>query len=119
MTAHLGGRQSAFGAALARLTRVQDEVRQLSNNYLAQIFYSALGEVQLRSHHEAEAEQALRPALRLAGQKWASLPSETDLTRWSKDAAPIYLGLAEAELVQGREQESLDVFEWYLEVPLK
>ena len=114
MTAQLEARQSAFGAALARLTRVQDEVRQLSNNYLAQIFYSALGEVQLRSHHEAEAEQAFRPALRLAEQNLASLPSETDRTRWSKDAAPIYLGLAEAELVQGREQESLDVFEWYL-----
>ncbi len=36
---------------------------------------------------------------------------------WSKDAAPVYLGLAEAELVQGREQESLDVFEWYLGAP--
>ena len=115
--AQLEARQSAFDTALARLTRVQDEVRQLSNNYLAQIFYSTFGEVQLRSHHAAEAEQAFRPALRLAEQNLASLTSEADRTSWSKDAAPVYLGLAEAELVQGREQESLDVFEWYLGAP--
>src|SRR5260370_40430276 len=117
MTAQLEARQSTFDAALARLTRVQDEVRQLSNNYLAQIFYSTLGEVQLRSHHAAEAEQAFRPALRLAEQNLASLTSEAERTSWSKDAAPVYLGLAEAELVRGREQESLDVFEWYLGPP--
>jgi CHAT domain-containing protein/tetratricopeptide (TPR) repeat protein len=117
MTAQLETSQSAFDAALARLTRVQDEVRQLSNNFLAQMFYSTLGEVQLRSHHAAEAEQAFRPALRLAEQNLASLTSEKSRTSWSKDAAPVYLGLAEAELVQGREQESLNVFEWYLGAP--
>jgi CHAT domain-containing protein/cytochrome c-type biogenesis protein CcmH/NrfG len=115
--AQLEARQSSFDPALARLIRVQDEVRQLSNNYLAQIFYSTLGEVQLRSHHAAESEQAFRPALRLAEQSLASLTSEAERTSWSKDAAPIYVGLAEAELVQGREQESLDVFEWYLGAP--
>jgi CHAT domain-containing protein len=115
--AQLEARQGAFDSALAGLTLVQDEVRQLSNNYLAQIFYSTLGEVQLRSHHAAEAEQAFRPALRLAEKNLASLTSEADRTGWSKDAAPVYLGLAEAVLVQGREQESLDVFEWYLGAP--
>jgi CHAT domain-containing protein/tetratricopeptide (TPR) repeat protein len=116
-TAQLETRQSAFDAALLRLTRVQDEFRQLSNNLLGQIFYSTLGEVQLRSHHAAEAEQAYRAALRLAEQYLASLTSEASRTSWSKYAASIYLGLAEAELIQGREQESLDVFEWYLGAP--
>ena len=116
-TAQLEARQSGFDAALVRLTRVQDEVRQLSNDLLAQFFYSTLGEVQLRSHHATEAEQAFRPALRLAEQNLASLTSEAERTSWSKDAASVYLGLAEAELVQGHEQESLDVFEWYLGAP--
>lgn len=116
-TAQVEARQSAFDAALARLTPVQDDVRKLSNNYLAQIFYSTLGEVQLRSHHAAEAEQAFQPALRLAEQNLKSLTSESSRAIWSKDAAPIYLGLAEAELVQGREQEALDMFEWYLGAP--
>ena len=48
---------------------------------------------------------------------WPSLTSAADRTRWSKDAAPVYLGLAEAELVQGRVEESLQVFEWYLVAP--
>jgi CHAT domain-containing protein len=116
-TAQFEARQSAFDAALARLTHVQGEVRHLSNNYLAQIFYSTLGEVQLRSHHEAEAERAFLPALVLAEQNLSSMTSEASRVGWSKDAAPIYLGLAEAELVQGREQESLDMFEWYLGAP--
>jgi CHAT domain-containing protein len=108
--------QSAFDAALARLTRVQDEVGQLSDDFLTQAFYSTLGEIRLRSHHIAEAGQAFRPALRLAEQNLASLTPE-NRTSWSKNAAPVYLGLAEADLVQGREQESLDVFEWYLGAP--
>jgi CHAT domain-containing protein len=110
-------RLGQFDTAIARLTSVQDDVRPLSNNYLVQIFYSTLGEVQLRSHHAAEAEQALRPALRLAERNLASLTSESERISWSKDAAPVYLGLAEADMVQGREQESLDVFEWYLGAP--
>jgi len=116
-TAQVEAHQSAFDAALARLIRVQDEVRGLSNNYLAQIFYSTLGEVQLRSHHATEAEQAFRPALSFAERNLASLTSEADRTGWTKDAAPVYLGLAEAELIQGREPESLAVFEWYLGAP--
>ena len=113
LQAHLG----RFEDAIAGLTSIQAQIRALSNNYLAQSFYSTLGEVQLRSHHAAEAGQAFRAALRLAEQNLASLTSEADRTRWSKDAAPVYLGLAEAELVQGHEQESLDVFEWYLGAP--
>ncbi len=117
LTAQSETGQSAFDAALGRLTGVQDGVRQLSNSVLAQMFYSTLGEVQLRSHHAAEAEQDFRPALRLAEQSLASLTSEKSRTSWSKNAASVYLGLAEAELVQGREQESLNVFEWYLGAP--
>ena len=117
LTAQVETGQGAFEAALVRLTQVQDEVRQLSNGVPAQMFYSTLGEVQLRSHHAAEAERDYRPALRLAEQSLASLTSEKSRTSWSKNAASVYLGLAEAELVQGREQESLDVFEWYLSAP--
>lgn len=113
-TAQAEARQSATDSALGRLTRIQDEVRQLSNQYLAQMFYSTLGEVQLSGHHAEEGEQALRSAMRLAEHNLGSLTSEAERTNWSHDAAPVYLGLAEAELAQGREQGSLDVFEWYM-----
>jgi CHAT domain-containing protein/cytochrome c-type biogenesis protein CcmH/NrfG len=115
--ARLEAHQGRFDDAIARLTAIQDQVRALTNNYLAQNFYSALGEVQLRSHHEADAERAFRAALGYAEQNLSSLTSETDRMGWSKSAKPAYLGLAEAELVQGHEQESLDVFEWYLGAP--
>ena len=112
--AQLESRLGNFDDALGRLTHTQDEVRRLSESFLVQMFYSTLGEVQLSQHRYAEAEQALRPALALAEQNLASLRFEEQRIRWSKDAAPIYLGLAEAELAQGRAEESLDVFEWYL-----
>jgi len=117
VTAQLEARQPPLDSALARLTRLQDEVHHLSNHLVAQIFYSTLGGVQLRSHHAPEAEQAFRAALRLAEENLASLTSESTRITWSQRAAPVFLGLAEAELLQDREQESLDVFESYLGAP--
>lgn len=109
--------RNKLDTALEYLTRVQSEVQQLSNDYLAEIFYSILGEVQLRRHRPAEAEQALRAALVLAERNLKLMNTEAQRIAWSKDAAPVYLGLAEAELVQGREQDSLEIFEWYLGAP--
>ena len=116
-TAQLEARLGRFDDAVARLTGIQDQIRPLSNRYLVQLFYSTLGELQLRRHRELEAEQALRPALALAEQSLASLRSEAERTSWSKDAAPAYLALVEAELVRGRSQKALETFEWYLGAP--
>jgi CHAT domain-containing protein/tetratricopeptide (TPR) repeat protein len=115
--ARLEAHQGQFDDAIVRLTGVQDQVRPLSNNYLVQMFYATLGELQLRRHRDPEAEQALQPALTLAEQTLATLRSEAERTSWSKDAAPAYLALSEAELVQGRSQDALETFEWYLGAP--
>lgn len=117
LTAQLEGQLGDSDDAIARLTRIQDQVRSLSNNYVAEMFYSTLGGLQLGMHRDADAEQALRPALALAEQKLATLRSEADRAAWSKDSAPTYLALVEAELAQGRAQEALDTYEWYLAAP--
>ena len=116
-TAQLEAHQGRFDDAIARLTRIQDQIRPLSNNYLVQMFYSTLGELQLARHREVEAEQALRPALALAEQSLSTIGSEVERMSWSKDAAPAYLALIEAELAQGRSQDALEMYEWYLGVP--
>ncbi|MBI1740145.1 MAG: CHAT domain-containing protein [Candidatus Koribacter versatilis] len=113
-TAQLEARQGEFDKAIARLTSIQDQVRPLPNNYLVGMFYSTLGELQLRSHREVDAEHALRSALALAEQNLESLRSEAERMSWSKGAAPVYLALSEAELAQGRTLESLEMYEWYL-----
>jgi CHAT domain-containing protein/tetratricopeptide (TPR) repeat protein len=118
-TAQLEARQKKTDAAFDRLTRVQSEVLQVSNDYLKQIFYSILGEVQLGRQRPDEAEQAFRAALALAERSLESMSNEAYRINWSKNAAPVYLGLAEAELLQGREQASLEMFEWYLGSPLR
>jgi len=112
--AQLDSREGQLETALGRLISVQDQVRALSNNYVIQMFYSTLGELQLRRHREAEAEQALQPALALAERTLASLGPEADRIAWKNDAAPVYLALAEAKLLQGYPQESLEVYERYL-----
>jgi CHAT domain-containing protein/tetratricopeptide (TPR) repeat protein len=113
-TAQWEARRNKLDTALDHLTRVQTEVQQLSNDYLAEIFFSILGEVQLRRHRPEEAEPALRAALALAERNLKLMNTEAQRIDWSRNAAPVYLGLAEAELVQGREQDSLEMFEWYL-----
>lgn len=116
-SAQLEANQGRFDDAIARLTAIQGQVRPLSNNYLVQMFYSTLGELQLGRHREVEAEQALRPALGLAEQNLATLKSDPERTAWSKNAAPAYLALVEAELARGRPQEALETYEWYLGAP--
>lgn len=116
-SAQLAEHQGRFEDAIARLTALQDQLRPLSNNYLLQMFYSTLGELQLGRHRNVEAEQALRPALALAEQSLGTIGSESKRRNWSKDAAPVYLALIEAEFVQGRTREALDTYEWYLAAP--
>jgi CHAT domain-containing protein/cytochrome c-type biogenesis protein CcmH/NrfG len=117
LIAQVEARLGRFDTAIVRLASIQDQIRPLSNNYLVQMFYSTLGELQLRSHRETEAEQALQPALVLAEHNLATLRSESERTDWSKDAAPAYLALVEAELAQGRSQDALETYEWYLGAP--
>ena len=112
--AQLESRQGQLESALARLTAVQEQIRTLSNNYRVQMFYSVLGELQLRRHLESEAEQALQPALALAEKNLASLGPEADRIAWKNDAAPVYLALTEAKLLQGSPQDSLEIYERYL-----
>ncbi|HWZ83449.1 MAG TPA: CHAT domain-containing protein [Terriglobales bacterium] len=115
--ARLESRFGRFDAAIELLTSIQDQIRPLSNNLLTQMFYSTLGELQVRRNLDPQAEQALRPALALAEQSLMTLRSESQRTSWSKDAAPSYLALVEAELAQGRTQNALEVYEWFLAAP--
>jgi len=117
LTAQMEARLGQFDGAIARLTRIQSEVRPLSNSPLLQVFYSTLGEVELGQHRDMEAEQALHPALALAEQSLSTIISQADRANWSKSAAPAYLALVEAELVQGRSQEAIEVYESYLGAP--
>ncbi len=112
--AQLQSRQGQLDNALGRLISVQAQIRPLSNNYLVQMFYSVLGELQLRRHRDVEAEQALQPALTFAEKSLASLGSEAERISWKNEAAPVYRALTEAKLLQGHPQESLEVYEFYL-----
>jgi CHAT domain-containing protein/tetratricopeptide (TPR) repeat protein len=115
--AQLEERLGHSDAAATRLTTIQRQVGALSNNYLVQMFYSTLGELELARHREPEAEKALRTALALAETSLGTLRNETERARWRKYSAPAYLALSEAQLVQDRSQEALETYELYLGAP--
>jgi CHAT domain-containing protein len=119
LTAQMEARLGRFDDAVTRLTRIQSEVRPLSNALLEQAFYSSLGELELGRNRKVEAEQALRPALALAEQSLSTIASEANRVTWSENAAPAYLALVEAELTQGRSQEAVEVYERYLGATLR
>jgi CHAT domain-containing protein len=101
-------------SSLTRLLSAEDRIRSLTNDYLVQMFYETMGEVQLGRHRYAEAEQALLSALALAEKSRSSVKSESELIAWKNDSAPVYLALTEAKLLQGNSQEALDTYESYL-----
>ncbi len=115
--AQLESLQDQPDRGIARLTAIQDQARGLSNNYILLMFYSTLGELQLRQHQEAEAEQSFGSAMAMAEQSLATLKSEAERARWTKNAAPAYLAVSETELAQGRPQEALETYERFLGAP--
>jgi CHAT domain-containing protein len=110
-------KEGLFDDAIARLTRIGGQVPMISDVTVSRTFYSTMGQLQLARHRESEAESAFLTMMRIAEQNLRSLTSESERTAWSIQVEPIYLGLAEAQLLQGREQESLDTFEQYLDAP--
>jgi CHAT domain-containing protein len=113
-TADIEARLGQFESGVARLARIQEQLRGSSDKNIAEAFYATLGGLQLRSHHDLQAEQAFQPALESAEKRLLSLNTEAERINWSKEAAPMYLGMAEAKLRLGRVAESLEYFEWYL-----
>ena len=111
--AKVEARQQRFEDALKRLTALQDVIRESPDRYMALKFYATLGEIQLRRGLPAQAEQTLWTAADLSEAVQASLKSEDTSSR-SPDADLALPALAEAGLVQGRELESLEIYEWYL-----
>jgi CHAT domain-containing protein len=107
-------RAGRFTEGIRRLTRIQNQVPATGDRYIQQAFFATLGELNLRNHQPAQAEQAYAPALESAEQRLSSLNSEAERVSWSQEAADVYLGMAEAKLAKGQAQEALDYFEWYL-----
>lgn len=113
-TADVEGRVGQFEPGIARLTAIQSQIAPHMDKYLEEAFYATLGELELRNHDPASAERAFQPAVESAERRLSSLNSEAERISWSKEAAPVYLGMTEAELVQGHPERSLEYFEWYL-----
>ncbi len=111
--ASIEARQGAAARAVTRLSPLEPEVRKLSNNYLAILFYSTLGDAESRAEKGKESESALRSAIALAELQLQSLRDDKSRIEWSEQSSGAYRNFAQLRLNQGDTHGALEIWEWY------
>ena len=111
--ASVEARQGDAAGAVTRLVPLEPEIRKLSDNYLAILFYSALGDAELRGGENKEAESTLGSAIALAELQLQSLRDDKSRVEWSEQSSGAYRNFVQFRLNQGDVQGALEIWEWY------
>ena len=106
--------QGRLELAAARFQQVRPPVADGSGTGTAFNFYQTLGELHFRRRDLAEAEKALRNALRIGDLQLSSLGTDADRVGWERDAAPAYRTLVELYVQKAEAIRALEVWEGYL-----
>ena len=117
--AKLASEEGDAVAAYRYLAEVRPQISQIADHYLLMDYYQTLGHLQLKSREIEKAEESLRWAVAFAERQLASLPSERDRLAWRQLSGNTYRDLVELELVRNDPRSALDIWEWYLGVPLR
>jgi CHAT domain-containing protein len=99
--------------ALSRLHGVENEVSEISDNYLAILFYTTIGGAESRRGNFQMAEPALRSAISLAELHLQSIRDDDSRLMWSQRTSGSYRDLVELQLRRGDTVGSLELWEWY------
>jgi len=99
--------------AIERLRPLQSEITRLSDNFLAILFYTTLGEAESRHGEDQSADSSLRSAVRLAEVQLRSLRDDKSRIDWDQQSAGAYRYLVQLYLRRGDTQEALGLWEWY------
>jgi CHAT domain-containing protein len=100
-------------SAVSRLRQLEPEVDQLSDNYLAILFDTTLGNAESMAGADEEAESALRSAISVSELQLQSLSDDLTRVRWSQRASSAYRNLAQLRLRQGDTLGALEIWAWY------
>ncbi|MGB9434253.1 MAG: CHAT domain-containing protein, partial [Candidatus Acidiferrum sp.] len=105
--------------AVSRLHNLEAEVSELSDNYLAILFYSTIGDAESRSGHFQTAEAPLRRAVALSEVHLRSIHDDSSRLRWSQQASWSYRNLVELRMRSGDVAGALELWERYRGSPLQ
>jgi CHAT domain-containing protein len=114
--ARLAGVENTQGKteqAIARLRPLQSEIEQLSDNFLAILFYSTLGEAESRQGEDESAQSSLESAIALAEFQLSSLRDDKSRIDWDEQSSGAYRSLVGLRLRRGDALAALEVWEWY------
>jgi CHAT domain-containing protein/tetratricopeptide (TPR) repeat protein len=99
--------------AVLRLQKLEPEVALLSDNFLAILFYTILGEAESRINGGDQAEPALRSAIVLCELYLQSVTDDKSRLEWSQQTSSTYRNYVQLRLHQGDIQGALEIWEWY------
>jgi CHAT domain-containing protein len=99
--------------AVLRLQQLEPKISQLSDNFLAILFYTTLGEAESAVGEDKEAESALISAIALSELQLQSVSDDASRLKWSQQTSGTYRNFAQLRLSQGDAQAALEIWEWY------
>ncbi|MFL6303235.1 MAG: CHAT domain-containing protein [Candidatus Sulfotelmatobacter sp.] len=105
--------QGRSARAIARLKPLETEITKLSDNFLAILFYTTLGDAESRQGEDQNADSSLRSAIDLAEIQLRSLRDDKGRIDWDQQSADAYRNLVQLRLRRGDTQGAFALWEWY------
>lgn len=104
--------------AARRTLEEAKELAVLTTGDLIRInFYRIYGDVLLKQQQLGEAGDAYKTGLEIAQQAFARLQNNERRLQWTRATGEIYRGLVGTLLEQNKEEEALQLWEWYRSLP--
>ena len=103
--------------SVIRLRQLAPEISELSDNLLAIMFYTTLGDAESGVGEKKEAESSLLSAIALTELQLKSIGDEASRLRWSQQTSRTYRNLVQLRFYQGDAQEALEIWESYRGAP--
>jgi len=114
ITAKLEARRGYVGKAEERLAALLPIIQESGNTYRAADFYATLGELDLQSNADGDADRYLRAGLAVTEQILATLHTDKERMEWEQKTSPLYRAVVEDYLRKGDATGALETWEWYL-----
>ena len=105
--------QGRSARAIARLKPLETEITKLSDNFLAILFYTTLGDAESRQGEDQSADSSLRSAIDLAEIQLRSLRDDKGRIDWDQQSAGAYRNLVQLRLSRGDTEGAFALWEWY------
>jgi CHAT domain-containing protein len=95
------------------LQTIGPEISTLSDNFLSVLYYTNLGDAELRLEQNRDAQAALQSAIAFAEQDLRSLTDEPSRIEWTEKSSRAYRDLVQLKLDAGDVNNALELYEWY------